>query len=60
MFHTAVRWLISSMATLTISRRQRPTDSASAALNPSSMPDFRLNAAYRYVHIKLCSISAAS
>ncbi len=45
MFQTAVRWLISSIATDTISRCQRAVASASLALKSSPMSDFRLKAA---------------
>src|SRR5262245_59564713 len=60
MFHTAVRCAISSMATSNSVWRHRPTASASSGDSPSSAPLRRLNAAYRYVHIRLCSSSAAS
>src|SRR5258706_8508014 len=60
MFHTADKCPISSVATLRMIRRQRSTASASAADNPSAVPERRLKAAYRYVHMRLCSSSAAS
>src|SRR5262245_50577943 len=57
---TSARWSISSMQMPLSTPRHRATASACASVRLSSAPDLRLNMAYRYWHMIMCSSCDAS
>ena len=59
-FDTSARCSISSTAISWSVLRHRPTASAWSAARPSPLPSLRLNSAYRYWHMIMCSSCAAS
>src|SRR5207247_7010239 len=59
-FDTSARCSISSTAISCSVLRHRPTASACPPVRPSPRPSLRLNSAYRYWHMIMCSSCAAS
>jgi hypothetical protein len=59
-FATSARCSISSTAMPRSVRRHRSTAAACSPVSPSAVPSFRLNSAYRYWHMIMCSSWAAS